>query len=38
MAQTDAKLAHKHHGDFIRRSRGEKLKRTVPLRSVPALS
>ena len=23
MAQTAAKLAHKHHGDFIRRSRGE---------------
>ena len=25
MAQTAAKLAHKHHGDFIRRSRGEKI-------------
>ena len=25
MAQTAAKPAHKHHGDFIRRSRGEKI-------------
>ena len=25
MAQTAAKLTHKHHGDFIRRSRGEKI-------------
>lgn len=25
MTQTAAKLAHKHHGDFIRRSRGEKI-------------
>ena len=25
MAQTAAKLAHKHRGDFIRRSRGEKI-------------